>query len=212
MKLGVVMKSVEENIETLARAILSEAQAEAQQIKADAAAKAEAIRQRAQKQAEVERAEIMERAGQEADRLRSQVIATTQLKARTQLLERREKLLDQVFSTARQQLHNIENWSDYDEIAHHLLREALQQLKTTEAIVQADETSQKLLTDGLAEKVSKELNISIKIGAPLKTGVGVVVGSSNGRMQYDNTLETRLSRLQNVLRSPVYHILMGESL
>jgi len=212
MKLGVVMKSVEENIETLARAILNEAQAEAQQIKADAAAKAEAIRQRAQKQAEVERAQIMERAGQEADRLRSQVIATTQLKARTTLLERREKLLDQVFTTARQQLNNIESWSDYDEIAHHLLREALQQLKASEAIVQADETSQKLLTAGLAEKVSKELNISIKIGPPLKTGVGVVVGSSNGRMQYDNTLETRLSRLQNVLRSPVYHILMGEAI
>jgi len=210
--LGVVMKSVEENIETLARAILNEAQAEAQQIKADAAAKAEAIRQRAQKQAEVERAQIMERAGQEADRLRSQVIATTQLKARTTLLERREKLLDQVFTTARQQLNNIESWSDYDEIAHHLLREALQQLKASEAIVQADETSQKLLTAGLAEKVSKELNISIKIGPPLKTGVGVVVGSSNGRMQYDNTLETRLSRLQNVLRSPVYHILMGEAI
>lgn len=210
--MGVVMKSVEENIETLARAILNEAQAEAQQIKADAAAKAEAIRQRAQKQAEVERAQIMERAGQEADRLRSQVIATTQLKARTTLLERREKLLDQVFTTARQQLNNIESWSDYDEIAHHLLREALQQLKASEAIVQADETSQKLLTAGLAEKVSKELNISIKIGPPLKTGVGVVVGSSNGRMQYDNTLETRLSRLQNVLRSPVYHILMGEAI
>jgi vacuolar-type H+-ATPase subunit E/Vma4 len=206
------MKSVEENIESLARAILSEAQAEAQQIKADAEAKAEAIRQRAQKQAEAERAEILERAAQEADRLRSQVIATTQLKARTQQLERREKLLEKVFTTARQQLSEIEKWSDYDAIAQHLLREAAQQLRASEVIVQADETTQKLLSGGLAETVSKELNIAIKIGSPLKKGIGVVVGASNGRLQYDNTLEIRLSRLQNALRSPVYHLLMGESL
>lgn len=210
--MGVVMKSVEENIESLARAILSEAQTEAQQIKADAEAKAEAIRQRAQKQAEVERTEILERAAQEADRLRSQVIATTQLKARTQQLERREKLLEQVFTSAQAQLPNIEQWSDYDSIAQHLLREALQQLKASDVIVQADETTQKLLSTGLAEKISKEMNITIKLGSPLKNGLGVVVGSSNGRLQYDNTLEVRLSRLQNVLRSPVYHLLMGESL
>lgn len=206
------MKSVEENIETLARAIVSEAQAEAQQVKADAEAKAEAIRQRAHKQAEVERAEILERAAQEADRLRSQVIATTQLKARTQQLERREKLLDQVFTAARQQLTNIEQWSDYDAIAQRLLREALQQLKAADAIVQADAVTEKLLSAGMAEKTSQDLNISIKIGDTLKTGVGVVVGSGNGRVQFDNTLETRLNRLQNVLRSPVYHLLMGETL
>jgi V/A-type H+/Na+-transporting ATPase subunit E len=206
------MKSVEENIESLARAILSEAQTEAQQIKADAEAKAEAIRQRAQKQAEVERAEILERAAQEADRLRSQVIATTQLKARTHQLERREKMLDQVFTTAHQQLPNIQQWSDYPTIAQHLLREALQQLKAAEVIVQSDEITQKLLTNGLADQLSKDLNVSIKIGSPLKQGMGVVVGASNGRLQFENTLEVRLNRLQNVLRSPVYHILMGESL
>lgn len=210
--MGVVMKSVEENIETLAHAILSEAQTEAQHIKAEAEAKAEAIRQRAQKQAEAERAEILERATQEADQLRSQVLATTQLKARTHQLERREKLLDQVFTTAFQQINNIEQWSDYETIAHRLLREAVQQLRASEAIVHADEVTQKILTAGLAEKVSQELNVSIKIGAPLKKGVGVVVGTSNGRLQYDNTLETRLNRLQNALRSPVYHLLMGESL
>ncbi len=206
------MKSVEENIETFARAILSEAQAEAQQIKAEADAKAQAIRQRAQKQAEVERAEILERAAQEADRLRSQVIATTQLKARTHQLERREKLLDQVFTTARQKLSNIEQWSDYDVIAHRLLREALQQLKANDAVVQADEVTQKVLAAGIAEKTSKELNIPIKFGDTLTNGIGVIVGSSNGRLQFDNTLETRLNRLQNMLRSPVYHLLMGETL
>ena len=94
------MKSVEENLELLSRAILSEANDEAEQIKADAKAKADAIRQRAERHAAAERDEILQRARQDADRIRSQAIATTQLKARTIQLEHREKLLKDVFDAA----------------------------------------------------------------------------------------------------------------
>jgi vacuolar-type H+-ATPase subunit E/Vma4 len=44
----------------------------------------------------------------------------------------------------------------------------------------------------------------------LDEGTGVVVDASAGKLHYDNTLETRLSRLQNSLRSSVYKVLMGE--
>ena len=207
------MKSVEENIETLSKAILSEAEAEAKLLKAEAEAKAETIRQRAQKQAEAERAEILQRATAEAERLRSQVIATTQLKARTQQLEHREKLLDQVFTVARQQLPTIKQWRDYDVISLRLLREAVTQLKAEQATVQVDAATQERLNAEAVAKLASELKVSLEIdGTLLQKGTGVIVETSNGRMQYDNTLETRLNRLQNILRSPVYHLLMGETL
>jgi vacuolar-type H+-ATPase subunit E/Vma4 len=38
----------------------------------------------------------------------------------------------------------------------------------------------------------------------------VVVDAAEGRLHYDNTLETRLERLQSNLRSSVYKLLMGE--
>jgi vacuolar-type H+-ATPase subunit E/Vma4 len=50
------------------------------------------------------------------------------------------------------------------------------------------------------------------VGTLLEEGTGLVVSSSEGRLRYDNTLETRLSRLQNALRSAVYHVLTGEKL
>jgi V/A-type H+/Na+-transporting ATPase subunit E len=206
------MKSVEENIETLSKALLSEAEAEAKQIKAEAEAKAETIRQRAQKQAEAGRAEILQRASAEAERLSSQVIATTQLKARTQQLDHREKLLEQVFTAARQQLPTIKQWSDYDVICLRLLREAVTQLKTEQATVQADAATQKCLTHEAVAKLAGELNVSLELNGALEKGTGVIVETTNGRMHYDNTLETRLNRLQNTLRSPVYHLLMGETL
>ena len=43
-------------------------------------------------------------------------------------LEHREKLLDKVFKDAREQLPTVEQWTDYDQIALHLLHEALGQL------------------------------------------------------------------------------------
>jgi vacuolar-type H+-ATPase subunit E/Vma4 len=206
------MKSVDESIETLSRAILSEANAEAEQIKNDARARADAIRQQAEKQAAAERAEILERAEQEAERIRSQVVATSQLKARTRQLEHREKLLQNVFDSARQQLPSVEEWSDYEEIALSLLREAVVQLRSQQAVVRADKAMVKLLANGVLEKISKELNVPLTLGDTLEKGTGVVVETPDGHINYDNTLETRLARLQNSLRSPVHHILMGESL
>jgi vacuolar-type H+-ATPase subunit E/Vma4 len=36
------------------------------------------------------------------------------------------------------------------------------------------------------------------------------VSAADGKLNYDNTLETRLSRLQSTLRASVYKVLMGE--
>jgi len=190
----------------------SEAKAEAEQIRASAQAKADEIRQRARQQAEAERGEILDRARQEADRLRGQVIATTQMKARTVELEQREKLLDIVFEAAHKQLSSIEQWSEYNQIAHKLLQEAVQQLGASKIQVRADEQTQKVLAKQGLEQLSKELGIEIILGKPLSQGLGVISETIDGHLQYDNTLETRLDRLQNGLRSPVYRILIGEAL
>jgi vacuolar-type H+-ATPase subunit E/Vma4 len=206
------MKSVEENLELLSRAILSEANDEAEQIKADAKAKADAIRQRAERHAAAERDEILQRARQDADRIRSQAIATTQLKARTIQLEHREKLLKDVFDAARAQLSGVEEWTEYESIAERLLREAIGQLNTTRAHVRADENTLKLLTEDKLAQISEEMKVSLKMGHPLSQGIGVQAESVTGHLRYDNTLETRLRRLEGVLRASVYHILIGESL
>jgi len=199
-------------MELLSRAILSEANDEAEQIKADARAKADAIRQRAERQAAAERDEILQRARQDAERIRKQAIATTQLKARTMQLEHRETLLKQVFKAAREQLPSVEQWAEYEDIALRLLREAITQLNAGKTHVRADENTQKLITDEKLAQISEELKVTLKIGHPLGQGLGIMVESTNGHLHYDNTLETRLSRLEGILRAPVYHILMGESL
>lgn len=201
------MKSEEEDIELLARAIMVEAREEADQLNIEAQEKAEAVRKRAQQQAESERKAILDRAREEADRLRSQSSATSQLKARSMQLEQREKILNDVFEEVKKQLASVKKRPDYNAIAAMLVREALTELKVKEAEVQADEATQKALK---LDEISKELNGKYSLGKKLEDGSGVVVSAAGGKLNYDNTLETRLSRLQSTLRSSVYKVLMGE--
>jgi len=200
------MKS-EEDIELLARAIMVEARDEAEQLHTDAKEKADSIRRRAQEQAERERKAILDLAREDANRLRSQSSATSELKARSAKLENREIILNDVFEEVRKQLSAVKNRPDYAAIAAMLTHEALTQLMATEAEVQADEATQKVLK---LDKLSKELNGKFSFGNKLEEGTGVVVSAADGKLYYDNTLETRLSRLQGSLRSSVYKTLMGE--
>lgn len=201
------MKTEAEDIELLARAIMAEARDEAEQLHIEAKEKADAIRKRAQAEAESERKAILARAKEDADRLRSQSSATTQLKARSMQLDEREKILNGVFDEVRKQLDGVKKRPDYGEIATMLAREALSQLQATEAEVRVDETTQKAFK---LDDLSKELNGKFNFGEKLEEGTGVVVSAASGKLHYDNTLETRLSRLQGSLRSSVYKLLMGE--
>ncbi len=204
------MKTEVEDIEMLERAILTEAHDAAEQTKAEAGQKADAIRKRAQERAEQERKAILDQAKQEVDRLRGQAVATAQLKARSSELAHREQLLDGVFKAVKEKLPEVQKRPDYEQIAAMLLREALVQLRVNKAEVKADKTTQGMLEKKALSEISKELNGQFTMGDPLEEGIGIVVDAADGKLHYDNTLETRLDRLQSTLRASVYKVLMGE--
>ncbi len=206
------MVPVDGNMESLSQAVMSEARSEADKILADAKTKADGIRQSAAGQAESVRKEILARASLDAERMKRQTVATAQIRARSVQLESREKVLDKVFETARQRLNTVQQWSDYDKVAASLLREALTRLGARSAEIQADEQTRQHLTPELLDQVSKELKMQLSMKRTLEHGTGVIVETEDGKRRYDNTLETRLSRMQDALRAPVYHLLMGESL
>ena len=202
----------EGNIELLTQAVLNEARADADRLLAEARSKADSIRRQAQEQARLERQAILERATQDADRIRRQATATAEIKARMLQLEHREKLLADVFEAARKELPGVQKWKEYHEIATLLLREALLHLGAEAASVHADGLTSRLLTKKKLETIGKELNMKLSLKKSLEEVTGVLVETPDGRKHYDNTLDTRLDLMQSTLRSPVYHILMGEGL
>jgi vacuolar-type H+-ATPase subunit E/Vma4 len=206
------MTPEEGNIELLTQAVMSEARADADQLLAEARSKAESIRRQAEEQAAAERKALFERAAQDADRIRRQATATAEIKARMLQLEHREKMLADVFDAARKQLPGVQRWKEYEEIVNQLLREGLIKLGTGTANIHADEHSGRLLTKKKLDLIGKELNMKLSLKKPLSKGTGILVETTDGRMHYDNTLETRMELMQSTLRSPVYKILMGEGL
>ncbi|HEX9838105.1 MAG TPA: V-type ATP synthase subunit E family protein [Anaerolineales bacterium] len=204
------MKTEVEEIDMLQRAILGEARDEADQIKAEAKKKVDAIRKRAQEQAEQESKAILDQARQDAERLRSQAMATAQLKTRSLQLAHREQLLDRVFKTATEKLPDVQKRPDYGQIAAMLLREALGELRVNKAEIRADPVTQKVLEKGALDEISKELKGQFTIAGALEEDMGVIVDAADGKLHYDNTVATRLNRLQSTLRSSVYKVLIGE--
>lgn len=199
-----------ENIQMLERAILSEARDAAEQVQAEAKQKVDAISKRAQEQAEQESKSILDLARQDVERLRGQAAATAQMKARSVQLAHREQLLDRVFTAVKEKLLALQKRPDYDEIAALLAREALVQLRVNQAVVRADPVTQKSLEKKALAEISSELKGKFTMGEPLEEGIGVFVEAAEGKLHYDNTLETRLDRLQGTLRASVYKILTGE--
>ena len=49
------------------------------------------------------------------------------------------------------------------------------------------------------------------MGEALEAGTGVLVQPPDGHLQFDNTLENRLGRMQSALRAEVYRVLTGAS-
>lgn len=204
------MASVDGSIEALSRAILAEADAETGQLKTQAQEKADQIRHHAQLEADRERKAILDQATQEADRLRSQAVASAQLKARALELEHRERLLNQVFSGVSRELPQVVQRKDFPDIAANLLREGLAQLRSDKVMIRADASTEKILTKSLLAEISREMHTELALGATLERGTGVVVQAAEGHLVFDNTLETRLARVQSTLRAGVYRVLMGE--
>jgi vacuolar-type H+-ATPase subunit E/Vma4 len=205
------MASVDGNVDELTLAIVSEARAEGQDLRAQAQSKADAIRQRAKAEADLESQRILGKAAEEAERLRAQGLATARLKARAFELKQREKLLDNVFAAVSERLPALQERADYQEIARGLAREAVSQLHANKAELIVDEATRKVLTAPVINELSRELHAEVSLGEPLQKGSGVIARTVDGHLNFDNTFETRLARLQGALRSAVHHILAGEA-
>jgi V/A-type H+-transporting ATPase subunit E len=204
------MSTEQNNIEALERAIMEEANEDARRILGEAQAKAERVQRQTQGQANAEREAILRKARQEAETLQNHAVAAAQRDAQTLRLARRENLLERTFAAARDELSRITERPDYPDIVRTLAREGARNLGAREVVARTDDYTRGVLTDDVLAELSQELNVRLGTGEPLDRGTGVLVETPDGHRRFDDTLETRLARMQESLRTPVYRILMGE--
>jgi vacuolar-type H+-ATPase subunit E/Vma4 len=205
------MGNVEGSIEALTQAILGEARTETEDLHKRAEEQAELIRLRAREAAARETHAILDQAKGEVRRLHGQKVATAQMKARSLELEHREQWLEKTFEAAARRLPDIPRRKDYGAIAAQLVREAILQLKAPAVELRMDELTRGAIGKGVLEDLAKETGSQVSIGKSLDSGTGVFAVTADGRLHFDNTLETRLRRLQGAIRASVHRMLLGES-
>ena len=205
-----MLKSIDERIEDLSRAIIEEAHADAEMLRSVAKLKENVVLEAGQKQAEKIRAEILENANLEAERLHEERLAEVAIKAKIDWLEKREELLNTVFQTVKLRCKNLLESDAYPQALQGLIIDATRQLQTKQVWLHLDSSSRKLLDEKALAEIGKNLNVEIHLGDDLKDGIGVIAQDEQGHRFFDNTLETRLNRQMESLRSEVYKILMGE--
>jgi vacuolar-type H+-ATPase subunit E/Vma4 len=199
------------DIRSLETVITNEAQQDAAKITAETESHIESIKRQAREQVEGQCSAILKQAREKAERLRSQAVSSAQLEAQTLKLDHRETLLAKVMSEARHGLAGVPEWPDYKEIVCQLIREGTEVLDADSLVIRADETARGMLDGQVLTDLGQELAVQLELGEPLERGTGVVIVTADGHRRYDNTLETRLNRMQAALRTPVYHILMGDT-
>lgn len=200
----------EENVDVLRQAIMSQARAEAEEMVDEAQAQAEDLVHEAERKVESDQAGILERAHQEAETIRAEAVGEMEIAAHQLQLKKREQLIDRVFQDARDQLPSIMEQPDYSAVVHRLAREGLEHLGADEAVIRFDAHTREKVGDGLEEllrTLEDDLGVELSLGEPLRR-IGVVVTTADGHRRYDNSLESRLRRMEPNLRAPVYHILV----
>jgi vacuolar-type H+-ATPase subunit E/Vma4 len=89
--------------------------------------------------------------------------------------------------------------------------------ETKSMVILADEVARRVLDEATLQRLEAEAGIEMTLGEVLdqRAGqprrLGVVVQSSDGHLRYDNTLQTRLTRMRGGLRASTFRVLMGES-
>ena len=201
-----------ENVEVLRETVMSEVERDRQRILKYAQSQAQGLLTQARGEAEGEKDRIIEDAETEADRLHQQVIGAAKLEAQALKARTRERLMNQVFEQALESLSDPDQIERYPDVLARLIEDAVNHLRRhRNLVIAADPRSRRYLDEQLLGQLSDATGCNLSLGDDLEPPtLGVVVMVPDGRIRYDNTLQTRLSRMRDALRPAVYRILMGE--
>ena len=188
-----LLKSVDESAEEREKELRERALRSSEDLKAEAAKKADLIRKT-----------LLETAAHEAEIERNKQVYLTKAEIKEKLIEIRENVFLQAFTSARQRLEAVREDPKYEEIFRNLAIEAFDALDQHECTVHID-----IRDEQLCRKTLAELHREYMVVSDLKTMGGLTVNSSDGSITISNTLESRLDRGRERLKQEVYSLLSG---
>jgi len=208
------LSAEEERIKQMVNDILGNAKIEANKILADAKEQTKEILQRGQVAAEKEKNSILESESKKVTEIEKQQIASINLQARREILQKKEDEIKKVFNLAETELKNFHKKATYPKLLKNLIIEAgtaigggVISIKTKKG----DATKIKDLTS-IAKAITKVCGnkCTLKISKEtIDTMGGVILQTEDESITIDNTFEARLEQKYRVIRTEIANTLFG---
>jgi len=134
----------------------------------------------------------------EANKIKQQIIGSSDLEVRNKQLLLLEEGVDKVFSKALDQITKTDRSGDYSNLIKTLLDEATTILGTTEVTVFTNAKDKDVVQSALSKFSGAELSSDT-----IDCLGGIIIKSKDGAMTFDNTIDARIERLKPLIRKEI---------
>lgn len=197
--------------------ILADADAEAARAIAEAEAYAKAAAARAADTAAAIARESQAKAEAQARAILADAASKRAIGERKAALQLREGLVREVSARARRRFTALAGTAGYRPVLAGWIKEAAIGLSAKEAVVNASQGELPLIDDAMLREVEaavltatgKPVVLRLERGNPLP-GQGVTVTAEDGRLAYNNQVDTRFERARTEIRKLIYNALFDE--
>ncbi|MFQ5800749.1 MAG: V-type ATP synthase subunit E [Candidatus Hydrothermarchaeales archaeon] len=199
------------SVERITSKILDDANKRSQEIISDAEREGQEKIEAARRKGEEIKKKLIEDAEKAAEQTHKKIVAEARIKARTTILESKEKLIREAFEKAQERLEKLPKDKTYPEVLRKLAAETcieigggglelLVRKEDEKAQAKELEKTEKEVEDATGKKTSLKISTA-------NIGPGVIVKRGDGKVEIDSTFQNRLELLRSELRLQVAGVL-----
>jgi len=159
--------------------------------------------------AELRAREIREAHLHEAERLAETERMKTLFQARADVSSRiaqaRHDVYEGAFEEAGERLRGIRDRPDYPAIFQRLLQEAVSFFENRDLVLHVDPADEEI-----CRKAADGIGLSGEILSDIQCTGGVIVETGGGRVRVENTIDSRLDRARESMKTEVFSALFGD--
>ena len=191
--------------EDLLAALKANAQERMKEIRDRAEAEALKIRRDAEERAQGIRSAYLEEAGRAVQLEKGKLISRVGAEKRMAYTKAKEDLFQQVFDQAARRMASVRDHQGYRLLLKKLVGEVMEELPAEEIRVHIDPRD-----EPLCREVLREMKRNCEVVTDLTTIGGLNATTADERLMIFNTLESRLERARELMKSEIMSTLYGD--
>jgi len=191
--------------EDLLAALKANAQERMKEIRDRAEAEALKIRRDAEERAQGIRSAYLEEAGRAVQLEKGKLISRVGAEKRMAYTKAKEDLFQQVFDQAARRMASVRDHQGYRLLFKKLVGEVMEELPAEEIRVHIDPRD-----EPLCREVLREMKRNCEVVTDLTTMGGLNATTADERLMIFNTLESRLERARELMKSEIMSALYGD--